>query len=141
MSAPLKEHLVLEQVLGEVRTRRELSRFNWKRLMDAFGDRFTRAWGMVTENRVKRYVFRPSGREVWIAVGNNAEYMIYPYAGYCSCSDFYFRVLDEEVAVCYHVLAQRLAEALRHYDTVHEEDEAYHTLMDIWKRYAVEDGS
>jgi len=81
MSAPLKEHLVLEQVLGEVRTRRELSRFNWKRLMDSFGDRFTRAWRLVTENRVKRYVFRPSGREIWIAVGNHAEYMIYPRAG------------------------------------------------------------
>jgi len=50
----LKEHLVLEQVLSEVRTRRELSRFNWKRLMASFGDRFTRAWRMVTENRVKR---------------------------------------------------------------------------------------
>jgi predicted nucleic acid-binding Zn finger protein len=139
MAEPTQEHLVLEQILRELRTEKEISRLNWQRLRRTFDSRFTRAWRLVTENRVKRYVFRPSGRELWIAVGNNAEYMIYPHAGYCSCSDFYFRVLDQEVALCYHVLAQRLAEALNHYDTILEDDEAYGELTGIWKRYSVMD--
>jgi predicted nucleic acid-binding Zn finger protein len=139
VAEPTQEHLALEQILQELRTQKEITRLNWQRLRRVFAGRFTRAWRLVTESRIKKYVFRPSGRELWIAVGNNAEYMIYPHAGYCSCSDFYFRVLDQEVALCYHLLAQRLAEALGHYDTINEDDEAYVELTDIWKRYSVTD--
>jgi len=128
--------MILEQVLRELRTEKELSRLNWQRLHRVFGSRFTKAWSLVTERRLKKYVFRPSGRAIWVAVGNSAEYLIYPHAGYCSCSDFYFRVLDEDTAVCYHVLAQKIAEVLGYYDVVLEEDEAYRELMDIWKLYA-----
>ena len=104
-----------------------------------FGDRFTNAWRLVTENRVKKYVFKPSGRTLWVAIGNNAEYMIYSHAGYCGCSDFYFRVLNEEKAYCYHLLAQRLAESLEYFDLIEEDDEAYDKLTVIWKRYSVMD--
>jgi predicted nucleic acid-binding Zn finger protein len=137
MSSTINEKLILEQVLAEIRTQHEISRINWLRLRNIFKERFTRAWRLVTRRRIKRYYFKPSGREIWIAVGNNAEYLIYPYAGYCSCSDFYFRVLDQEVALCYHLLAQKIAEAIDHYDTIHEDDDAYGTLMEIWKDYAI----
>ncbi|MBT3283447.1 hypothetical protein HN807_09705 [Candidatus Bathyarchaeota archaeon] len=137
--ASLREHLVLEQVLRDLGTQKEISRQNWQRLRDVFGNRFTNAWRLVTENRVKKYVFRPSGRALWIAIGNNAEYMIYSKAGYCSCSDFYFRVLDEEKAYCYHLLAQKLAEALDFFDLIKEDDESYDQLTAIWKKYSVMD--
>ena len=137
--ASLREHLVLEQVLRDLDTQKEISRQNWQRLRDVFGNRFTNAWRLVTENRVKKYVFRPSGRTLWIAIGNSAEYMIYSHAGYCGCSDFYFRVLDEEKAYCYHLLAQKLAEALDYYDLIKEDDEAYDQLTAIWKKYSVMD--
>ena len=137
--ASQREHTVLEQVLRDLRVSKEISRQNWQRLRDVFGNRFTNAWRLVTENRVKKYVFKPSNRSLWIAIGQNAEYLIYSNAGYCSCSDFYFRVLDNEKAYCYHVLAQRLAEALEFYDLISEEDEAYDQLMAIWKRYSVQD--
>ncbi|HUV34034.1 MAG TPA: hypothetical protein VMW22_03830, partial [Candidatus Desulfaltia sp.] len=64
MAEPTQEHLVLEQILRELRTEREISRLNWQRLRRTFDSRFTRAWRLVTENRIKRYVFRPSGREL-----------------------------------------------------------------------------
>ena len=137
--ASQREQTVLEQVLRDLRVSKEISRQNWQRLREVFGNRFNNAWRLVTENRVKKYVFKPSNRTLWIAIGQNAEYMIYSKAGYCSCSDFYFRVLDNEKAHCYHVLAQRLAEALDFYDLIDEEDEAYDTLMDIWKKYSVQD--
>ena len=137
--ASLQEHLSLEQILRDLRTSREISRQNWQRLRNTFGDRFEKAWKLVTENRVKKYVFKPSGRTLWVAIGQNAEYLIYINAGYCSCSDFYFRVLDHEKAYCYHLLAQKIAEALNHYDLIEEEDEAYAPLLDIWKEYSMTD--
>jgi predicted nucleic acid-binding Zn finger protein len=137
--ASLREHQVLEQVIRDLGVKKEISRQNWQRLRDVFGNRFTNAWRLVTENRVKKYVFRPSGRTLWIAIGNIAEYMIYSNAGYCSCSDFYFRVLDDEKAYCYHLLAQKLAEALDYFDLIEEDDEAYDQLTAIWKRYSIMD--
>lgn len=137
--ASLQEHLSLEQILRDLRSSKEISRQNWQRLRNTFGDRFDKAWKLVTENRIKKYVFKPSNRTLWIAIGQNAEYLIYSNAGYCSCSDFYFRVLDNEKAYCYHLLAQKIAETLNHYDLVEEEDEAYESLLDIWKEYSVAD--
>ena len=137
--ASLREHLTLEQILRDLRISREISSQNWQRLRNTFGDRFEKAWKLVTENRIKKYVFEPSGRTLWVAIGQNAEYLIYSNAGYCSCSDFYFRVLDHEKAYCYHLLAQKMAEALNHYDLVEEEDEAYQPLLEIWKEYSVAD--
>ena len=137
--ASLQEALTLEQVLRDLRISYEISRYNWQRLRTTFGDRFDKAWKLVTENRVKKYVFKPSGKSLWIAIGQNAEYLIYSHAGYCSCSDFYFRVLDNEQAYCYHLLAQKIAEALNHYDLIEEDDEAYDQLLEIWKTYSLED--
>lgn len=135
--ASLHEHLSLEQILRDLRISREISSQNWQRLRNTFGDRFDKAWKLVTENRLKKYVFEPSGRTLWVAIGQNAEYLLYSNAGYCSCSDFYFRVLDNEKAYCYHLLAQKMAEALNHFDLVEEEDEAYQPLLEIWKEYSV----
>lgn len=137
--ASLQEALTLEQVLRDLRISREISRQNWQRLRNTFGDRFDKSWKLVTENRIKKYIFKPSNRSLWVAIGQNAEYLIYSHAGYCSCSDFYFRVLDNEQAYCYHLLAQKIAEALNHYDLVEEEDEVYEQLLEIWKTYSVED--
>ncbi|MCJ7731248.1 hypothetical protein MUP51_02925 [Candidatus Bathyarchaeota archaeon] len=137
--ASLQESLALEQVLRDLRISKEISRQNWQRLRNTFGDRFDKAWKLVTETRIKKYIFKPSMRSLWVAIGQNAEYLLYSNAGYCSCSDFYFRVLDNEQAYCYHVLAQKIAEALNHYDLVEEEDEAYESLLEIWKEYSVAD--
>ena len=137
--ASLQEALTLEQVLRDLRISKEISRQNWQRLRNTFGDRFDKAWKLVTEKRIKKYVFKPSNRSLWVAIGQNAEYLIYSHAGYCSCSDFYFRVLDHEEAYCYHLLAQKIAKALSHFDVVEEEDEAYDYLLKIWKTYSVSD--
>jgi predicted nucleic acid-binding Zn finger protein len=103
-------------------------------LSDAFGSRFIKAWEAVQENRVKKYTFSPSGRIVWIVVGREREYQIMPAAGFCSCDDFYFRVMDRETNICYHLIAQKLADALNKYDKIDEEDRLYDCLMDEWKK-------
>jgi predicted nucleic acid-binding Zn finger protein len=128
-----EDRLILERVLDEVHTDRELSHANWERLKVTFGERFDKAWRLVQERRVKMYTFLPSRRVTWVVVGQGGEYQIYPNAGYCGCDDFYFRVVDGETGLCYHLLAQRLAEALVSYDRVEEEDEAWHLLVGEWR--------
>jgi predicted nucleic acid-binding Zn finger protein len=137
METSFNEHIILEQILRDIRVSKEISLWNWQRLRNTFGDRFDKAWKLVTERRIKKYIFRPSMKTIWIAIGQNAEYLIYSNADYCSCSDFYFRVLDHEKAYCYHLLAQKIAEALNNYDVVEEEDEIYPVLLNIWKAYSV----
>jgi predicted nucleic acid-binding Zn finger protein len=127
------ERLILERVLDEVRSDREISRSNWERLRSTFSYRFDRAWRLVQERRVKRYTFHPSGSVIWVVIGQGGEYQVYPNAGYCGCDDFYFRVIDGEAGLCYHLLGQRLAEALESYDSVEEEDEAYALLTGEWR--------
>lgn len=128
-----EEQLILERVLDEVRSETQLSRTNWERLKNTFGDRFDKAWRLVQERRVKRYTFRPSGKVTWVVVGQGGEYQIYPNSGYCGCDDFYFRVVDGEAGLCYHLLGQKVAEALGSYDKVDEEDEVYRLLVGEWR--------
>ncbi|MDH5792227.1 MAG: hypothetical protein OEZ44_08560, partial [Candidatus Bathyarchaeota archaeon] len=124
-----EERRVLEGICDELRTSRELTRAQWERLRTALGERFDKAWRAVEGHRVKRYVFEPSDRTAWIVVGRESEYQVLPASGYCDCNDFYFRVVDGEAGLCYHLTAQRLAEALGAYDGVREDDEFYEGLM------------
>jgi predicted nucleic acid-binding Zn finger protein len=83
---------------------------------------------------VKKYVFKPSGRTVWIVVGRERDYLIMPEAEFCMCDDFYFRVLDRKIHLCYHLIAQKIARNLGWYETIEENDELYDTLMNEWKK-------
>ncbi len=128
-----EERRILEGVCDELRSSRELTRAQWERLRSALGERFDKAWQAVEQRRVKKYVFEPSGRTAWIVVGRESEYQVLPLSGYCDCSDFYFRVVDGEAGLCYHLTAQRLAEAMEAYDEVREDDEFYEQLMAEWR--------
>jgi len=129
-----KEIKVLEKVCEEAKTKGKLTDNQLTQLSEAFGSRFTKAWETLKEKRVKKYVFSPSGRVVWIVVGREREYQIMPAAGFCSCDDFYFRVMDRETNICYHLIAQKLADALEGYDKVEEEDRLYDCLLEEWKK-------
>lgn len=129
-----KEIKILENVCEEAKIKGEVTDEHLAQLSEVFGQRFTKAWETLKEERVKKYVFSPSGRIVWIVVGREREYLIMPAAGFCSCDDFYFRVLDREVDLCYHLVAQKIADALGWYDKVEEEDRLYDSLMEEWNK-------
>jgi len=129
-----KEIKVLENVCEEAKTKGEITGKHLTQLSETLGSRFTKAWEALKEERVKKYVFSPSGRIVWIVVGREREYLIMPAAGFCSCDDFYFRVMDREVHICYHLIAQKIADALGWFDKIEEDDEAYDFLMEEWKK-------
>jgi predicted nucleic acid-binding Zn finger protein len=129
-----KEIKLLEKVCDETKNTHKLMDNHISQLTEALGSRFTKAWEAVQEERVKKYVFSPSCRTVWIVVGREREYQIMPAAAFCSCDDFYFRVMDREANICYHLIAQKLAEALELYDKIEEEDRLYDCLMEEWKK-------
>jgi len=125
---------VLNNICKKAKTEGKLTGKNLTALYDIFGQRFTKAFQALKENRVKKYVFKPGGRIVWIVVGRERDYLMMPEVDFCTCDDFYFRVLDRQVHMCYHLIAQKLAKNLGWYDTIEEHDELYDSLMNEWKK-------
>ncbi|MGQ9479131.1 MAG: hypothetical protein ACUVQ0_03790 [Thermoproteota archaeon] len=99
------------------------------KLVKMFGERGKRALKTVISKRVKKYVLHPSGRIRWIIVGRNEEYLVIPVVKYCSCKDFFFYVMTGEAYMCYHLLAQRIAELTGLFSEVEESDEVYEKFI------------
>ena len=124
----------LNAICREAKAEGKLSGKNLTELYELFSQRFTKALDALKENRVKKYVFKPSGRTVWIVVGKERDYLIMAEAEFCMCDDFYFRVLDRKIHLCYHLIAQKIARNLGWYETLEENDELYESLMNEWKK-------
>jgi len=101
-------------------------------MLDArFGQRAQKALEALNESRIKKYVFQPSGRIVWIVVGKERDYLIMPSIDYCSCDDFYYQF--DHGHVCYHIIAQKLAEATGRFDLFEDDDRFFDVLIQEWK--------
>ena len=124
----------LNTICREAKAEDKLSGKNLTELYELFGQRFTKALEALKENRVKKYIFKPSGKTVWIVIGRERDYLIMPEAEFCTCDDFYFRVLDKKIHLCYHLIAQKIAYNLGWYETIEENDELHDTLMNEWKK-------
>ena len=124
----------LKAACEEARLKGKLTRKHIDSLTRTFGSRFLNAWKAVNESRVKKYIFKPSGRIVWIVVGRRRDYLVMPAANFCSCDDFYYKVIGKKAYLCYHLIAQRLAESLGLYDIIEEDDSFYDILMREWKK-------
>jgi len=128
------EASVLSAVCEEAKRTGDVTEANLTRLRETFGTRLLKAWETVRDDRVKKYTFRPSGRVVWIVVGRERDYLVMPAADFCSCDDFYFKVMEKKAHMCYHLIAQKLAECVGRYDRIEEEDSFYDVLIKEWKR-------
>ncbi|HIQ29720.1 MAG TPA: hypothetical protein EYH45_04065 [Candidatus Caldiarchaeum subterraneum] len=93
---------------------------------------FEEAYHTVRSGRVKKYIFTPSRRILWIVVGRQRDYLILQKANFCTCDDFFFRVLDHAKPMCYHILAVKIAELTNRYETVEESDSWYKRLLSEW---------
>ncbi len=122
---------VLNEVCKQIETEGQVTSGHLTRLSATFGPRFAKAWETVKERRTKKYVFKPSGRVVWIVIGREREYLVMPAADFCSCEDFYFKF--DKGHLCYHIIAQKLAEAAGRFDKIEEEDGFYKILIKEWK--------
>lgn len=124
----------LQRVCRNLERENRIEATDHQKLLTVFGQRFTRAWEAIADKRVKKYVFKPSNRVVWIVVGKGRDYLIMPAVDFCTCNDFYFRVMNRQIHLCYHLIGQKLAEALERYDSYEEDDELYDALMNDWKK-------
>ncbi|MCW4038514.1 MAG: hypothetical protein NWF13_07255 [Candidatus Bathyarchaeota archaeon] len=130
--------IVFNEAYERIKSEKRMRAGDADRLLRLFGDRFTKALQSLDEGRVRKHVFSPSGRLVWTVVGEEREYQILPLATFCSCNDFYFRVLSHEAFLCYHLLAQKIAEALDRYVLLAGDDGDYSTLLSVLRTTAVE---
>jgi len=121
----------LKNLCKEIEAEGQVTDIHLTRLSASFGSRFAKAWDAVEERRVKKYVFRPSGRVVWVVVGKGRDYLVMPAADFCSCEDFYFQF--DKGHLCYHIIAQKLAEAAGQFDLIEDEDSFYEVLIREWK--------
>lgn len=133
MSAEKTEIEIFNEACGRIRSKGGLTEEIKKELKERFPKRFEEALRLALSKRVKKYLFRPSGRTIWVVVGRRGEYQVIPKANFCSCEDFYFRVIGEKKQMCYHLMAQKLAEAVGTYEEVEEKDKNYEKITAKWK--------
>jgi predicted nucleic acid-binding Zn finger protein len=123
---------VLEAVCTDMRSQGTMSNAHVNTLITKFGQRVNKALEALGESRIKKYVFQPSGRIVWIVVGKERDYLVMPAGGYCSCDDFYYQF--DRGHLCYHIMAQKLAESLGRFDLFEDDDNFYDILIREWKQ-------
>jgi len=125
------EASTLDSICQTIRVEGDVSDSHVAELADRFGQRADKALEALNESRIKKYVFQPSGRIVWIVVGKERDYLVMPSIGYCSCDDFYYQF--DHGHVCYHIIAQKLAEATGRFDLFEDDDQFYDVLIREWK--------
>jgi predicted nucleic acid-binding Zn finger protein len=134
------EKKALKELLSEIREIGYINDQQRYTLSKMYGERQKRALKAVEEGRVKKYVFKPSDRVVWIIVGTERDYQTIPSVNYCICDDFYFHVISHEVGLCYHLLSQMLAESLGNFELFTVHDRMYEPLMSEWRHVEVKKG-
>lgn len=83
----------------------------------------------VLKRGITKYMYKPSNRIVWTAMGENQEHLIYPRI-YCSCQDFYKNVaVNKKRNFCKHILAQLISEAFNSYKIVRLGDKKFSMLI------------
>jgi len=100
----------------------ELTQSDIEYFREKYGKRFIRALRVVEEGRVIKYFFEPSRTTKWVVRGQRREYLVIPQV-FCTCRSFYHSVvIEREICMCYHLLAQRIAELRDQYKLIHSTD-------------------
>jgi predicted nucleic acid-binding Zn finger protein len=127
------ENRLMDEAVAELKARKGLSVQMKDSLTKLFGERFLNGWELASSRKVRRYEFRPSGRIVWAVQGRKGEYQVMPDIPFCYCDDYYFRVMDRKRGLCYHIIAQRVAEALDQCVTISKRDSQYSGITSRWR--------
>jgi predicted nucleic acid-binding Zn finger protein len=90
-----------------------------------YGSKLDRAVDAVLTGGVKEARFLPSGRKVVTVVGSMGDEFVDPEGPYCSCSNFFFRVVGGREEICYHLLGYRIASESGKVDIIKFSDDEY----------------
>ena len=132
-SAYQYENKLMKEAFTELRLHSSLSARLNEKLLKIFGDRFTNALDLVESHKVRQYEFKPSRRTVWVVQGRKSRYQVIPDLPFCYCDDYYFRVMDRKRGLCYHIIAQRIAEATNRFQKMVKNDAQYSTITNPWR--------
>jgi predicted nucleic acid-binding Zn finger protein len=131
-SAYQLENELMNGAYEELKKNHVISRELNDRLLKVLGERFTNGMELVDSRKVKRYEFRPSKRIVWVVQGRRSKYQVIPEIPFCYCDDYYFRVMDKKRGLCYHIIAQKIAEATNQCEKISRKDSQYSTITSAW---------
>lgn len=131
-AAEKKERRAIDKICAEIKLSGEIDGRTRAKLLAYFAGRFENALSLVENGKVRKYAFSPSGRVIWTVTGRKAEYQVIPDSNFCSCDDYYFRVVDQRRQLCYHIIAQRLADVLERYKLEKLLDSAYSRITEKW---------
>ena len=129
MSKASDEVGMLIKICSKIQRTSMLEEKEKNELSQIFSDRLERAMKIINEGGVTRYTFKPSNRIVWGIKGRKRGYQVIPTTPYCSCDDFYFRVLGIKRGVCYHLIAQYLASSLGKIKRIDLSDSVYDKVL------------
>jgi predicted nucleic acid-binding Zn finger protein len=93
------------------------------------GRKFDRAINTVLAGGVKENRFMPSGRRILTVVGRLGDEFIDPKKPYCSCSNFFFRVMNGKEELCYHLLSYEIASRSDRIEVTKFSDEEYGAFL------------
>ena len=136
MTGKPDEDAVLKQVSEELRQTHSLSDQQKQILSKTFEKRFQPALELVVTGKVANYRFKPSGRTIWVVKGRRGEYQVMPESMFCTCDDYYFRVMDNKKQLCYHLVAQQIAEAMGEFSSSVLSDGDYAGVTSKWNSHA-----
>ena len=131
-TAEKKELRTIDKICSEIRVSKKIEGKLRAKLLAYFAGRFENALSLIQKKRIRKYRFSPSGRVIWAVKGRKAEYQVIPESNFCSCDDYYFRVIDRKRQLCYHIIAQRLADVMERYILEELPDSAYGRIADRW---------
>jgi predicted nucleic acid-binding Zn finger protein len=124
-------------ILDEIQKEGTISEGMQKLLQEEYGLKYSNAEGLVSSKAVKKYIFSPSGKTLWIVVGREKEYFVMP-GFYCQCDDFYINVvIRKRSKLCYHLFAQALAEHLGNFEVYEIPDSDFIRLNNEWKKQSI----
>jgi predicted nucleic acid-binding Zn finger protein len=114
--------------------KKELTQSDIEFFKKKYGKKFVRALKIVEDGDVVKYQFNPSETTTWVVQGRKRQYMTIPNT-YCTCRSFYQDVvISRETNMCYHLLAQKIAEVRNQYETRRATDTDRRQLYVDWRR-------
>ena len=60
-----------------------------------------------------------------MVTGRGRDYQVLPDSLFCTCDDYYFRVMEHKKQLCYHIIAQQLSEAMGKQNITEMSDSRY----------------
>jgi len=80
---------------------------------------------------IRKHVFLPSQTEIWTVIGDEGDNLVNEKPLFCSCKDFYFKILKKKGRFCYHLGAFLIAKKRREYSTFYYRDDEFESFMKI----------